>query len=308
MTPRLANKLLHGPTSDWIEHMDKNPNWGQAFAQHVLTKAVSPLFAMTNLRKLHDCLANPEVQPVLCNWIDTFSSARELDKEERIQQGLARAIRSIQLQAFSRQSSISILEKLDTLTALAGVPFNSLDLQRAWILQPADIVQRNDYFFSNGQKLGKQEATIRTLSLYQKNLVEAMAKKHRGDFDSAASLLHLASTFEVADVTRPLAVSGLWEHSRMTKATKYGLAHSWYYDDSPWATREHDRLLSPKKTNHWIKWAEQAQLYLTLTAERPENMHELIKALKKCPAVMGTSLSEMEEINQNLFEIPHSML
>lgn len=288
MNPAVAHRLLNAPTAVWTTYQNDNPNWGPDIAKCLRTGTISPLAVTNNLKKLTDCMAEPEIQPLLCNWFSKHFVPRghsSRDKFERVQDGLSKCMRSLQLQAINQGHLVNILPRTEHLIALSGTPLETHARWRSWMLSEEDIytmTNKNNAYFTNGKSLGNKTNVQKTLSQYQKFVVEAMAANPdiAKDLKSHLSIETIAS---VAGGTLRMAHALLWEHSRLSTPLKYALAHDWATDSSTWSTREQDRLLFPKKTKHWDAWALHAQTYLHVSSSGPVDFHASLAILKTCP-------------------------
>lgn len=244
MTPASAHRLLTAPTAVWIAHQNENPSWGQGIAQCLRAQTVSPLAVTNNLRKLTDCLAHPDIEPLLSQWIQRHFVAQSRNSsatpDDRLQEGISRCVRSLQLQALAQGQTVNILPKLDTLLALCGAPADADGLVHHWALNEGDVYtlsHRKGEYFSNGRSLGNKASLKKTLSAYQQKFAQtcvstpALAK-------AATLAMHMDKTYEILGSSRRLAHAMLWEQARLLDyPTKLALAYDWANDASPWATR-----------------------------------------------------------------------
>lgn len=289
MTPVVAHRLLNAPTPVWISYQKENPDWGHAIASFLRAGTLSPLAVTNNLRKLTDCMADPEIQPQLCDWFSTNFVPRtspDRDKSTRVQEGLAKCVRSIQLQAIAQGHSVNILAKTDTLTALAGDPLDHSSLLHSWILSEEDIytmgTARKQDYFTNGKRLGSKSDLQKVLCQYQKMVVDSvvanpfLAKDFKDHF-------HITLMGHVGKETMHMAHAALWEDAYLNTVHKQALALHWRRDDSVWSTREQDRLLDPQKTAQWDAWAVHAQTYLDICNPGILEFYDTVKLLETCP-------------------------
>lgn len=307
MTPDAAHRLLTAPTAAWIAHQNENPSWGQDIAQCLRAQTVSPLAVTNNLRKLTDCLAHPDIEPLLSQWIQRHFVAQPRSSnathEDRLQEGISRCVRSLQLQALHQGQDANILPKLDGLLALCGAPADADALVHHWTLTEADVYtlsHRKGEYFSNGRSLGNKNSLKKALSGYQQRLAQACVSTP-ALAKAATFAMHTDSTYEILGQTRRLAHAMLWEQARLLDyPTKLALAYDWANDASPWSTRAQDEQLSPKKTKHWKAWAHHAQVYLAMSGEKLDTLHTVLKILENCPP-MPEAVESLDDLDAGVF-------
>ena len=291
MTPFDAHRLLNAPTSSWVAYQQEHPQWGKDIAVCLRAKTLSPLAVTNNLRKLSDCMANPDIQPLLCDWLaQTFVAKSKGDKLEHVRDGLASCVRSMQLQAIHQGNNVNILPHVEHLMKLADALETDEFLWHRWLLTPTDMYRTSDKaseYFTNGQPLGNKEHLLKTLSQYQKFVVEAMAThpKMSENFDMHLQVDSSGDVLSNApdDGTMCLSHALLWKHERLSMPFKHALARDWASDTSPWATQNQDRMLFPEQTQQWDAWAQQARLYIDVYTTGNVNFHAALAILKTYP-------------------------
>lgn len=304
MNPAVAHRLLNGPTDVWVAHQKDNPNWGPEIAKCLRAGTVSPLAATNNLRKLTDCMADPEIQPLLCDWLVknlVTHDRSNTDFTERVHEGLAKCVRSLQLQAIHHGQPINIFNQTQRLAELFGNPLDTNALWQSWMLAENDIYtmgSRREYF-TNGKSLGSKKKLQKTLSQYQKFVVEAMAS-YPNMAKKLPDLLYIELMATVDTGTMHMAHALLWEHSRLSEFHKQALAHHWAHDASPWSTRDADRLLSPKTTQQWDALALHAQTFLDICNPGLIDFHDTVKLLKTCPPLLNAS-EKIDDLDTGVF-------
>lgn len=309
MNPTVAHRLLNAPTAVWTAYQKEHPHWGIGFSQCLRANTVSPLAVINNLRKLNDCMADPDVQPLLCDWFSKHFVSRvdanaNVDAAERVQKSLAKCVRGIQLQAILQGQGINVLPQLENLLALSGNPMSTQNIWKHWLLDAGDIYttprQTNEYFI-NGKRLGTQHNLKKTLSQYQKFLIDAMLAKP----DTARELKNKLS-YDVVTIINgsPLRTAHalLWAHARLDTALKYALAYDWANDKSSWSTSSNDIKLSPQKTRHWSAWALHAQTYLAVSGMPINGFNDIVKILTTCPTLQQ-SVDHFDTVDDTLFMI-----
>lgn len=304
MNPAAAHRLLNAPTPVWLAYQKDHPHWGSEIASCLRAGTLSPLAATNNLRRLTDCMADPEIQPLLCDWFSKHFipyDSNSRDASERVLESLSKCVRSLQLQAIGAGHSINILGHTQRLAELAGNPFEKSVLWHSWLLAQDDIytMGAKNEFFTNGKSLGSKQKLQKTLSQYQKFVVEAMAANP----DIAKDLpTHLYINLEAHVHTGKLRMAHalLWEHERLSDAHKQALAIHWSRDTSPWATQAQDRLLSPEKTRLWDALALHAQTYLDVCGAGLIDFHDTVKILETCPPLL-TAAEGLDDIDLGVF-------
>lgn len=307
MTPANAHRLLTAPTAVWIAHQHENPSWGQDIAQCLRAQTISPLAVTNNLRKLTDCLAHPDIEPLLSEWMHrhfvSHTRGHNATKEDRLQEGISRCVRSMQLQSLAQGHHVNILPKLDTLFALSGTPADADHLVYHWKLTDADvytIAHRKGEYFSNGRSLGNKTNLKKALSAYHQQFAQACVATP-ALVKAGTAVMHMGSTYEILGKEQPLAHAMLWEQARLLDfPTKLALAYDWANNASPWSTRAQDEQLSPQKTKHWHAWALHAQTYLAVSGEKFENLHKIVQILQDCPP-LPVPIESIENFDTSVF-------
>lgn len=307
MNAAFAHRLLAAPTHVWTAYQQENPAWGQELANCLRMGTVSPIGATKNLRKLTDCLADIDVQPLLCKWLTNmvmpWSFSSQADNTQKMQAGLAKCVRTIQLQAIAQGSNTNILPKMEHLFELTGNPVGPDNLWEHWVLQPQDIYATNagiDAYFAHGRLLGDKHATSLVLSQYQQYMAQAMTE-HPDIFKRYPDCIDLERNIEVASGTTKMAHTLLWNLDALEEPLQYALAMSWLRDGSAWTTREADQERFPDKTAHWRALATHAEMYLTLVNVNPTTFDDTWRALRSCPPLVTTNMS-MPSIDSRVFE------
>ena len=312
MTPAVAHRLLNAPTATWTAYQSDSPNWGHDIARCLRAGTISPLAVTHNLRKLTDCMAQPDIQPLLCDWFAkhyVLHSQTKRDKFERVQDGLSKCVRSLQLQAISQGNLINILPRTSQLAELSGNPLEANGLWHSWLLLEEDVyttAQRNHEYFTNGKSLGDKAHLQKTLSHYKKFVVEAMAMDPTIAKD-LKSCLSIDTTRAIAGARTSMAQALLWEHGRLNLPLKYALAYNWANDKSTWSTCVQDRLLSPKKTKYWDAWALHAQTYIQVASSGPVDFHGSLNILKTCPP-LSHNKEKLDSLDSNIFSDMQTVL
>lgn len=311
MNPAAAHRLLNAPTAIWAAYQTEHPHWGDELAYFLRAGSITPLAVTNNLRKLTDCMADPGVQPLLCDWLarNFVPATGKKDTSDRVQEGLGRCVRSLQLQALAQGQNVNILDRLDTLAALSGNPLESRPLVCRWMLTSDDIYtteRRADEYFSNGKSLGAKDNVKKVLSHYQKFLVEAMLTRPDLSNSIRKSLL-LDSTCKIEGSSLCMAHALLWDSAHLSTPLKYALAYDWAENTSEWATRAHDEKLSPQKTRHWKAWALHAKTYLNISGVEEKNIPDVELALTNCPPVPKTK-DAFDDLDAGVFSDTPAML
>lgn len=250
-------------------------------------------------------MADPNVEPLLCDWFSKHSFSRNgVDNSpvERVQRSLAKCVRVIQLQAIMQGHRVNILPKLENLVALSGNPLPAPNIWKSWLINDDDIyttTHRVNEYFINGKSLGTHKNLTKTLSQYQKFVIDAMVANPETAKDLKNKLSYsLVTTINGGSLRAAHAL--LWEHSRLENALKYALAYDWANDKSPWSTYEDDITLSPNKTRHWVAWALHAKNYLAIFGAPTNNFEEMVAVLRSCPT-LSKPIEKFEQIDDALF-------
>lgn len=313
MTPAVAHRLLNAPTVVWTAYQVQHPQWGTHLSQCMRNRTVSPLAVTNNLRKLSDCMADPDIEPLLCDWFSKHfflrTGVNNYSSVERVQKSLAKCVRVIQLQAITQGHRVNILPKLESLVALSGNPIAAKNIWKSWLIDDDDIyttAHRTDEYFINGKSLGSEKSLKTTLSQYQKFVIDAMVADSKTARDVKNKLSYgLVTTINGGSLRAAHAL--LWEHSRLDNALKYALAYDWANDKSLWSTYEDDIKLSPKKTQHWSAWALHAKTYLAILGVPTNNFEEMVTALRSCPT-LAKPIDQYEKLDDTLFSESLSMV
>ena len=312
MNPVAAHRLLNAPTAIWIAYQAENPHWGVHLSQCMRDRTVSPLAMTNNLRKLSDCMADPNIEPLLCDWFSKHFISRTGVNDssvERVQKSLAKCVRVIQLQAILQGHCVNILPKLENLLALSGNPIAASKIWNSWLIDDDDIytsAPRMDEYFINGKSLGTKKNLKKTLSQYQQFVIDTMVANPETAKNLEFKLPYkLVTTIDGGSLRTSHAL--LWKHSRLENALKYALAYDWANDKSFWSTYEDDIKLSPKKTQHWIAWALHAKTYLAFAGTPTNNFGDMVAVLRSCPT-LSKPIDRFEKLDDNLFNDSPSML
>lgn len=290
MNAAFAHRLLSAPTNVWTDYQKTNPQWGRELSNCLRAGTVSPIAITKNLRKLTDCLADVDVQPLLCKWMANMliSSGDMNDTTQRMQYALSKCVRGIQLHAIAQGSNINILPKMAALFELTGEPLSSESLWEHTQLKKHDIYsvkKDQDGYFSQGYFLGDKTACTLVLSQYQQYMLEAMLGHYK--LRDYPENVDFESTVPVANGKTTLAHALLWRSDLLEDSLKYALCIDWLRNTNPWATRVADETRCPEQTQQWRALAAHAEMYLTVAGQVPASFYETRKMLKSCPPMIA---------------------
>lgn len=259
--------------------MSNHDDWAKKLLNHLCHKTVSPMFIFRNLQKLDDCLSSPDIQPFLCKWIGTIYGKVNAEAADTIQEHIARSIRLMQMHVLAQGRSVSILNRMPDLMSKAKVPMHQDRLNdylvEYSILRVDDITLKKNTYSTFLGPLGDRDKMQHCVSLYQKNFAK---------FLKTERIPSTALVSSTTDGAAHCAVhSLLWISEKLDNASKYAIAYDWCYGNQEFNTRAVDRILAPKKTETWERWAEHASAYMMLHDHTYEDLAQLMVVLQDCP-------------------------